>query len=216
MPEAPEIEALSIVLNKLGFQTKRHGKHLFIDELLEDWHFGLRGRVKIAHTINSGGITTYNITKYSNAMSGLVRKVDSFDEMVLNHLLGIDWLTATPAELESVINVWKTRGRVLGSILLDQSEICGIGVAWGSEICHRANVHPGVKANAVNLDGILPAMLEIRREIMATYNKFLRDQQDLCKFVEEWFLNLYKIREMKAYKKGKSVDVASRTWWVVE
>lgn len=34
------------------------------------------------------------------------------------------------------------------------------------------------------------------------------------KFINNWFHNLYEIRQMDIYKKGSKIEVLGRNWWV--
>lgn len=207
MPEGPEVWILSEAINKYysGDKTESIGKHLIVKDSNEDWSFGLTGRVEIddndeLHKLDFGWL--YGTKGDKNVAPE-----------------AIDWMQTNKSDLEKIVNEWKTSKKMLGTLLLDQSKIMGIGVAWGSEILYEANLKPNVKAcdQAQSLDKLVDAMLDIRKEIKSAYKKELtkcKTKEDIKKFVNSWYNNLYEIRKMKVYKKGKKIQVASRGWWV--
>jgi formamidopyrimidine-DNA glycosylase len=201
MPEAPEIEALSIVLNKIGIKCIRYGKHLFMMDKCEDWHFGLVGKVKLTDTLE--------ISKHSSAMTGYINLANNLQDIIAKHKLGVDWLNG---DIKPVVEKWKGRNKTIASLMLDQSEICGIGVAWGSEICKNCGINPKSKAKDIDLEHLIKSMLFIRKKITIEYNKYILTQ-NLIDFVNNWFTNLYSIRTLEVYKKGIQIDIAGRTWW---
>jgi hypothetical protein len=207
MPEGPEVWILSEAINKYysADKTESNGKHLIIKDSNEDWSFGLTGRVEIddnddeLHKLNFGWI-------YGSKHENVETK-------------GIDWMQTNKSDLEKVVNEWKTSKKMLGTLLLDQTKISGIGVAWGSEILYQAKLKPNMKAceQAQSLDALVDAMLKIRKEIKTDYKKELtkhKNKESIRKFVNGWYNNLYEIRKMNVYKKGKKIQVASRSWWV--
>jgi len=57
MPEGPEVLILSKAINRyymetVNVKTNSYGKHLIINDIMEDWSFGLTGKVKIDHNNN--------------------------------------------------------------------------------------------------------------------------------------------------------------------
>ena len=47
------------------------------------------------------------------------------------------------------------------------------------------------------------------------YDKELEASDDnLKEFINDWYSNLYEIREMSIYKKGSQLEVLGRNWWV--
>ena len=106
-------------------------------------------------------------------------------------------------------------------VILDQSKICGIGVAWGSEILYNAKLNPDLKACEQSLDKLVDSMIEIRTQIQNTYigfylyNHYDYDNKDnLKELINDWFENLYKIRKMNIYKKGTKIQISGRSWWI--
>ena len=67
-------------------------------------------------------------------------------------------------------------------------------------------------------------MIEIRKKVKETYELELSRTLEVCKIygnnnklrmlINEWFENLYEIREMDIYKKGSKLQVLGRSWWV--
>ena len=199
MPEGPEIWILKKALNKLDKNYDSIGKHLYIIDKDEDWSFGLSGRVEWTNE------KLYK--KGSGWAHGKISKGFPQD-------LGIDWMSATKPELEKVVKNYFTSSRKkLGPLLLDQSIIAGIGVAWGSEILYASSLHPDKSANEQDLSKLADVAIKIRDKIKKEYLSILKttDPED---FVNEWFGNLYETRIMKVYKTGKKFEVGGRTWWV--
>jgi formamidopyrimidine-DNA glycosylase len=95
--------------------------------------------------------------------------------------------------------------------MLDQTKISGIGVAWGSEILFRAGLRPDVRACDQNLSTLADSILYIRNDIKNIYEKELKEPETI---INNWFENLYEVREMHVYKKGSKIEVLGRSWWV--
>ncbi len=208
MPEGPEVWILAQAINRCfspdcSTYTSR-GKHLRNTETGEDWSFGLSGRVRFNDKTK----------KLEKIKSGYV--TGSIDSVATTEpKLGIDWLFAEPAQLQAKIQSWSKKKKTLAGLMLDQSEICGIGVAWGSEILHVAGLRPDMPAHVQDLSQLSTAMLTTRETIMALYQEFLNSSDDPILFVDLWFENLYEKRNMQVYKKGTKVEVLSRNWWVI-
>jgi ribosomal protein S13 len=118
-------------------------------------------------------------------------------------------------EIRKEIDNWIKSKKKLGGLMLDQTKISGIGVAWGSEILYKANLRPDMRTCDQNLSTLSDSILYIRQKIKNIYEKELKANNDSSKdFVNEWFSNLYEIREMEIYKKGSGLLVLGRTWWV--
>ena len=132
-------------------------------------------------------------------------------------LSNIDWMTASQEELNDFVKkLSKVRGK-LGPALINQNKICGIGVAWGSEILYRAGLKPDDSANCQDLSNLSQVMIQIREEIKEIYEDELNKYEDKTKdFIEGWFEKLYEIRNMKVYKIGKKIKISGRTWWIIE
>jgi hypothetical protein len=63
-------------------------------------------------------------------------------------------------------------------------------------------------------DGLVNAVYEIREKVRKLYLNSV--EKDSRKFVNSWFMNLYKIRKdmMKVYKKGDTKKVCGREFYV--
>ena len=211
MPEGPEVWILSEAINKYYYmeKTKSHGKHLFIFKNAtngENWSFGLNGKVcltdnNIIEKVNDGWVCGEQIC------------FDNYEQEIQK--LGKDWLTSTEADLRKEVNNWTNSNKKLAGLLLDQTKISGIGVAWGSEILSKAGLKPHLKACEQNLtEGkLVDYMIEIRENIKKKYSEQI-DESSCKQFINKWFQNLYEIREMKVYKKGTKIMVLGRHWWV--
>jgi len=208
MPEGPEVWILSETINKFyhSEKTKAYGKHLFVfsDKSKENWSFGLTGTVEISDDnelkkIDSGWI--YGDKVY-------------FDDYTLEtQKLGINWLTCSEAELRKEVDSWIKSKKKIAALLLNQQLISGIGVAWGSEILFKADLRPDMRCCDQVLHKLADSMIEIREEVKKRYSEQL-DESNCKEFINEWFTNLYEIREMNVYKKGSQVKVLGRNWWV--
>ena len=207
MPEGPEVWMLSKMIN--GFysndNTTSIGKHLIIKDIKEDWTFGLNGKVKI----NENNELVKVETGWING-----------DKKQYTHSICLDWMTASKKELKEEVEKWKCSKKKLATLMLDQSKICGIGVAWGSEILYNAKLNPDLKACEQSLDKLVDSMIEIRTQIENTYIGFYlynhydyNNKDNLKELINDWFENLYKIRKMNIYKKGAKIQVSARSWW---
>lgn len=213
MPEGFEIFKLSLVLNQLGYNCKSYGKHLYFNDSNEDWTFGLNGTVNI----NSDCSIEKNDTGF---VTGDIKYFESFPRMKEDNKLGVDLITGTEEEINEVImNVFQNSRQQLGILLLKQSHIAGIGVAWGSEMLARTEPRllPNVKAKEQDLRNLARTIVKLREDILELYKT--KDKEDNgVEFVQEWFRgNLYKWREpyLIVYKKSKMIKVGGRSWWIV-
>lgn len=216
MPEGPEVWILSKAINRyyidtVDVKTNSYGKHLIINDIIEDWSFGLTGKVKIDNN-NLKKINTGLVYGQENAYK-------EYDELVkgLSSKLGTDWMRSSRALLEQEVNKWVKSKRKLATLILDQTKIAGIGVAWGSEILFKAELRPDVSACEQNLSKLVDIMIMIREEIEEIYTNELDKKTDkltIKEFIDGWFSNLYEIREMDIYKKGTKLEVLGRNWWV--
>lgn len=208
MPEGPEIAILCDALQEYypERQFSCYGKHLFYqntgDHLAENWSFGLTGKVKIDET-----------DVLSKVMTGFVFGAIEFNTTKV----GKCWLKTPDGELKKEIESWSKSRKALGSLLLDQNLISGIGVAWGSEILYKANLRPELKACEQDLSGLFNALVDIRDYVTNLYGIYLKNitnKTDLKVFINGWFKNLYALRQMKVYKKAKEIKVAGRVWHI--
>lgn len=217
MPEGPEIWILSKAVNKFysNDNTISYGKHLIVKDIKENWSFGLNGKV---------GISPFNeLIKIDGGwINGDKIKYTEYQDSIKE--LGLDWMTASKEELEKEVDKWIKSKKKLGGLILDQTRISGIGVAWGSEILFKADLRPDIKACDQVLNKLVDSMIEIRKKVQETYELELRRTLEVCKIydnnnklrllIDEWFENLYEIREMDIYKKGSKLQVSGRSWWV--
>lgn len=209
MPEGPEVWLLSKAINQYFNREEKtisYGKHLFLVEQKNNMSFGLTGRVNLSSEddimkVNSGWI------------HGDINNYEDLDTE--KNKLGIDFMTSDSSHITEAINKWKKSKKTLASLMLDQSLISGIGVAWGSEILHIANLMPNIKACDQDLSGLADSMIQIREYVINKYEKDLKDNEHKLKdYINMWFENLYQIRNMNVYKKGTQIKVSSRTWWI--
>lgn len=218
MPEGPEIWILSEAINKYYHceKTKAYGKHLFVSPdnfgstfskggCGENWSFGLTGTVQIVDDDND------LIKRNTCWIYGDQVPFGNFDEETQK--LGTNWLTSSEADLRKEVDKWIKSKKKLAGLMLDQSKISGIGVAWGSEILFRAGLRPDMRACDQVLNKLADSMIQIREKIKKCYSEQV-DETNCKEFINNWFENLYRVREMDIYKKGSQVNVLGRNWWV--
>jgi ribosomal protein S13 len=209
MPEGPEIWILSEAINKYYHceKTRAYGKHLFVfndEKDAENWSFGLTGRVCL---LDNNEL----IKLHTGWICGDQIAFDNYESETKK--LGINWLTSSEADLHKEVDSWIKSKKKLAGLMLDQTKISGIGVAWGSEILFKAGLRPDMRACDQVLNKLVESMIEIRENIKKLYSKQL-DEDNCREFINNWFGNLYEIREMEIYKKGSQVKVLDRNWWV--
>ncbi len=208
MPEGPEIailcDALQVYYPERQFSC--YGKHLFYqntpNDLVENWSFGLTGKVKIDES-----------DILSKVMTGFVFGAIEFN----TNKIGKCWLKTPDSELKKEIESWSKSRKALGSLLLDQNLISGIGIAWGSEILCKANLRPELKACEQDLSELFDALVDIRDYVTNLYGIYLKNitnKEDLKLFINGWFKNLYALRQMEVYKKAKEIKVSGRVWHI--
>lgn len=198
MPEGPEVWALSYALQKLGLKCQSYGKHLLYEEI--DYSFGLTGALRIDRDLK---ITKIN----KGVIYGSQEKYNKF-----TNFAKVDWMNSTDNEIEQILNEWKDKKpkNKLINFLKDQSEICGLGVAWISEILHNCKIP--VTTLIENIDEtLIDSICNIRNEVKLLYQKEidkLTTTDMLIGFVNKWcYHNLYKIRTMKVYKNPDAKEI---------
>lgn len=203
MPEGPEVWILSHAVNahNKSLNACAIGKHLVfqMNDSKVDWSFGLTGKVRA----DEHG----NIYKLKTGM------VCGNECDYVQHKKVVSWMTASEAELQQIVSSWENSNTLLGALLLDQSMMSGIGVAWGSEILHQSKLVPNMKASKQSLSLLVPVLMSLRNAIKSTYMELLNNTEPMT-FINQWFHNLYAVRNMNVYKKGKQVKTAGRTWYV--
>lgn len=211
MPEGPEIYVLSRILGELGFQTETYGKHLFVSPE-EDWSFGIFGGVRIGQPKDKEILEP----KCWGGVYGSVRKTTGIQDIIEKKKLGKDWMTSSTDEIRQVVTRWTSHStRKLAALLLDQSQIAGIGVAWGSEILHAAGLKPDQIAGTVNLEPLIVQIIAYR-DVYAPFLETIhqKSHDDLVKMANTWpgFLKL--IPQAKSvYRRGNKIKISGRIWW---
>jgi formamidopyrimidine-DNA glycosylase len=222
MPEGPEVWILSEAINKYYHceKTRAYGKHLFIikdtnfgstfpkqSDVVSggiNWSFGLTGKVQI--------LDDNNIIKLNTGW--IYGDQTEFNDYALEtQKLGTNWLTSSAADLHKIVDSWIKSKKKLAGLILDQTRISGIGVAWGSEILFRAGLRPDMRACDQVLNKLADTMIEIREKVKKQYSEKV-DELNCKEFINDWYENLYEIREMSIYKKGSKLEVLGRSWWV--
>lgn len=231
MPEGPEIWILSKAINHYYDEEHKHkhndfktttfayGKHLFVmhNSLhYEDWSFQLTGKVQIVRSLNKYNKYIHKLVKINSGwLSGDVKPFQNLTDETKK--LGINWMTAEEPLIREEVNKWINSKKKLANIILDQSKISGIGVAWGSEILFKSNLRPDMRTCDQYLVDLADNIIYFRNKIQKIYLELLtkiNKQSELQNFINEWFDNLYEVREMQIYKKGSKLEVSGRNWWV--
>lgn len=227
MPEGPEVWILSEALNKLYHNSdysQSYGKHLFIQDKhigLRELTFGLTGKVKVSE--NNSEILLEKInTGFCYGDDRIIS--EQLYITTINKTLGLNFMKIQKDTFELIVSKWSSVKRKLGTLILDQKEIAGIGVAWGSEILYRAGLNPDIKACEQDLSKLSLALYETQQYIIKIYIDYLnniihKDKNNgnnnlLVCFINEWYKNLYIVREMTVYKKGNELKSGGRVWWV--
>lgn len=215
MPEGPEIWILNQAI--CGYYDDSEasvslGKKLIVSNKYNEhnktiiWSFGLNGKMSI-----DGNNLLYKPSEH-NWIYGINEiYIHGFSNSVS---INADWMTSDEDVLNRFVKKLSTKKIKLGPALIDQKNIAGIGVAWGSEILYRAELRPDIPANQQDLSNLVRVMIEIREEIKSLYGIYLNNCTEIKKFIEEWFENLYKIRNMRVYNIGEKIKINGRTWWI--
>jgi formamidopyrimidine-DNA glycosylase len=208
MPEGPEVWILSKAVNEFykKDRTISYGKHLFILDKSENWSFGLTGNV---------ALDDYNENELIKIETGWINGDQVKYENLNNELdkLGIDFMTADENLIRHEVDKWIKSKKKLAALILDQTKISGIGIAWGSEILFRADLRPDMRTCDQVLNKLADSILYIRQQIKNIYEKELKEK-GAEELIGKWFNNLYDVREMNIYKKGSKLTVLGRSWWV--
>jgi len=208
MPEGPEVWILSKAVNEFykKDRTISYGKHLFILDKSENWSFGLTGNV---------ALDEYNENELIKIETGWINGDQVKYENLNNELdkLGIDFMTTDENLIRHEIDKWIKSKKKLAALILDQTKISGIGVAWGSEILFKAGLRPDMRTCDQVLNKLADSILCIREQIKNIYEKELKEK-GAEELIGKWFNNLYEIRDMQVYKKGSKIEVLGRSWWV--
>jgi formamidopyrimidine-DNA glycosylase len=227
MPEGPEVWIVSQALNKLTINpnySQSFGKHLFIlqsDTInIREITFGLTGKLKV-ECQNTNTNPTIILEKVNTGFCYGDDKMitELLYVTTINKSLGLNFMKMDKETFHLIVSKWSNSKKKLGSLLLDQKEIAGIGVAWGSEILFKANLDPDTKACEQDLSKLATSLYDIQQYSMKVYSEYLQDlisREDpnlLVEFINGWYKNLYTIREMSVYKKGEQVKSGGRTWY---
>jgi formamidopyrimidine-DNA glycosylase len=218
MPEGPEVWILNkAICRYYGINiSKSIGKHLIVQSEYNQgnnsiiWSFGLNGKISIDENNKLYKPMEENWIFGQNEILDSSKNIR--DKLALSN---VDWMNSTDDEINNFVSkLSKVRGK-LGPALINQNKICGIGIAWGSEILYRSGLRPDDSANYQDLSRLAEVMIEIREEIKILYENELNKFENLKDFIEGWFENLYKIRNMKVYKVGEKITISGRTWWII-
>lgn len=221
MPEGPEVWALSYALNKLKLNTQSYGKHLLYRGT--DYSFGLTGSIHIEYTNDNdidNDVNNNDKYKLTKVNKGLVYgKETQYNKYV--EFAKIDWMTASDEQIYNIYMEWKKKPKKKAvSLLIDQSEMCGLGVAWISEIMNTAQLSIETKMENVN-DVLVKSICETRDKVKKLYKDIIDNitkEEELIEFVNKWYYhNLYKMRTMHVYgnKMANKVKSGGRIFYTL-
>jgi formamidopyrimidine-DNA glycosylase len=234
MPEGPEVwilsEALNILSNNPDY-SKSYGKHLFITNNkigIRELTFGLTGKLKVIINENKNNNESESEITLEKQNIGFCYGDDKIISeqlyiTTINKTLGLNFMKVDKDTFDIIVSKWSTSKRKLGALLLEQKEIAGIGVAWGSEILYKSALNPDIKACEQNLSNLSQSLYIVQQYCIKVYTDYLysiTNQKDnninnlLVSFIDGWYKNLYSVREMSIYKKGMELKSGGRVWWV--
>ena len=189
MPEGLEIFVVAKVLKNLGIQCKSIGKHLLYKDTktgqLFDMSFGLYGSIHLHQNLSVEKVSI------ENKPCGYLREIGSFDDV--SKSLGVDWMTMSKDDAILIIRSWTHRKKMISSLLTDQHEISGIGSFWVSMICSVAIVDPKLRANMLELFGLVDplanAIIRVRDVMVKQYFNLVTSNE--IDFVNNCFRIMY-------------------------
>jgi formamidopyrimidine-DNA glycosylase len=195
MPEGLEVYVLARVLRNLGIACSSHGKHLLVKDphigKMFDISFGLEGKIKVSKDLKISKVCV------EGKPCGKIDAISDFQEA--RDRLGIDWVSCSRAQLLSIVKGWGLRKKNISALLVDQSQIAGIGRYWVKEILRNAMIDAKIKAHTLDFLGLtevlVDSMIKVRDKALENYMNSV--PKDELKFVNEWFKNLYVIRTKK-------------------
>jgi formamidopyrimidine-DNA glycosylase len=132
-------------------QTRRHGKHLFIQTDDSWWlvlHFGMTGELKYFKSQGEEPSHTRLLLSFSNGYHlaftnqrkfGRIHFVKDIEQYLRQKHLGKDALEIDCFSFEELL---KKRKSKIKSFLMDQKIIAGIGNIYADEILFQAGIHP--------------------------------------------------------------------------
>lgn len=218
MPEAFEIWALSQLINQAKcndiVKTYPVGKELYIwysNGSAEIWSFGLTGQVFLNEMGNLEKLGKGWINGKKQKYSGTLQEMFNKQKQSI--------LFISFENLANTIHNISTMKKMLGPTLIEQHDnLLGIGVAWGSEICHQAKLNPAKRCCDQDLSLLIDTIIDIRNKVITLYASFINnsttDATAHANAINNWFYNLYAIRSMKVYKQGTKIEVNKRNWWI--
>lgn len=139
--------------------ARRHGKHLFAQIDAGPWlamHFGMTGEIKYFtgddptpafDRLRIDFVNGAHLAYYDQRLLGRLRLVDDPDRFIAEKPLGPDALDVDYRNFAAVLD--KARGGIK-ALLMDQTQIAGIGNIYSDEILFQARIHPQTKVVALD------------------------------------------------------------------
>lgn len=207
MPEGPDVWYLAKLINRIHPTVHSYGKHIYVANAtatFTDYSFGLTGKLA-AEMVESKLVISKNSCGY---LPGDITTVPT-----IGHGLGVSFMDMKLEDFKKIVEERFVKSRaMLGTIMLNQKIIAGIGIAWGSEILHLAGVLPNIKACNQDLSKLADAMYQIKTSCMEQFGR-IADNVPAGELIEVINMFNYRILPMKVYKIGNQCPVGGRIWW---
>ena len=154
--------------------SQRHGKHLLIRLAPAGWltmHFGLNGTLRHLDGSETEPLYTrirldfadgHRLAYINPRRLGAVGFVDDAESFIAAERLGPDALDPS-FDLASFEQTLSGRKRDVKSILMDQTEIAGIGNIYSDEILFQARTHPQARADRLDTDASKRLFQQVKR-----------------------------------------------------
>jgi len=173
--------------NRQFLSTRRHGKHLFVETDGEAWlriHFGMTGDLYYYPRV-PGPTSTHPTPRFARVifdlaeghslayddprLFGAVSLIEEPSTFIRDQALGPDPLEAT-FKVTRFRRLFEGRRGAVKSLLMNQSNIAGLGNLYVDEILFQTGVHPARSVAAVEsseIDEMYKTMRTILRTVIA-------------------------------------------------
>jgi formamidopyrimidine-DNA glycosylase len=200
--------------------SRRHGKHLFVQAGNELWlrlHFGMTGWLQYLKRDEETPTTARVLFSFANNRRlafddqrkfGEIELIKDVDEFLQRRGIGPDALDVGRSEFKTILGMH--RGAVK-AILLNQQLIAGIGNLYADEILFRARMNPASAAASLR-DKDLTRLFRSTRYVL---KKAIALKTDFHRLPKSWLLT-HRGKRGKCPRCGRGLKVATiggRTSW---
>jgi formamidopyrimidine-DNA glycosylase len=152
-------------------QTRRHGKHLFVQYADDGWlafHFGMTGRLQYYQTADEPDYTYvrfdfangYHLAFVCPRTLARLRLIDHPDAFIDEKDLGPDALD--DLDRDTFLDALDGRRGTIKGALMNQSILAGLGNIYADEVLYQAGIHPRAKIPDLNDDALHTLHTQIR------------------------------------------------------